>query len=94
MISENYYLFQYAVKYGTYDVPPVRRVHLRELFSLWFNMTRKLRMRLPIAIVGNSLAASILTYFEAKSFFGVQKKIQEREEELARKLHSDEDKVK
>uniref|UniRef100_A0A1B6INF0 Transmembrane protein 126A n=1 Tax=Homalodisca liturata TaxID=320908 RepID=A0A1B6INF0_9HEMI len=79
--------FYYAISYATYNVPPLRREYLPEIFKLWLSMTRKLKMRLPIAIAVNGFAASILTYFEAKSFYSIQSTIYQKEEEFERLMN-------
>lgn len=50
-------------------------------------MTRKLKMRLPLAIIINGLTASTLAYFEASSFYNVKQKIYEKEQQFAKEIY-------
>lgn len=80
-------MFQYAYTYGTCNVPPLQRKFLPELFKLWLTMTRKLKMRLPLAIIINGLTASTLAYFEASSFYNVKQKIHEKDLQFAKQIY-------
>lgn len=79
-------LLQYAMNSGSYNVPPLQKQYLPELFKLWYNMTRKLRSTFPILLGINSIMATIITYYEAKAFFKLQNKLYENDEKLREKL--------
>lgn len=81
--------FQYAMAKGTYDVPPLQPRYISELTRLWLDMTKRLKLKIPILIAANILAPTLMTYLEEDCFFKLQRKLYEQEQTLSNELTND-----